>query len=388
MNSTIDVAIVGAGPAGLSAAIECRRRGLSHIVLDKGTLVDSIRRFPVHMVFFTTPELLEIGDMPLVTPHEKPTRLEALKYYRRVAEHFDLELHLYEKVDDVRRENGSFQLSTTPRLGGPRTYEASNVVVATGYYDNPNMLNVPGEDLPKVSHYYHEAHVYFGLEVAIVGGANSAAETALELFRSGVKVTLIHREKELSTHIKYWVRPDIVNRVSSGRRSKRFSKRKWKRFFPTSSDSRKRAESASRFPTTSCWPSRATNRTTLSSSPWRSKSNPRTVSPHTIPRRWKPTFPASMWRVESPRDDRRTKSSSRTAASTASKSSNISRRRVRESWRRHCQMTFTTPSMTKCFVAFPATCAEWYWHTGSKTVTHRPSSSSYYAKWKHPFESD
>lgn len=211
--SNIDVAIVGAGPAGLSTAIECTRRGLSHVVLDKGTLVDSIRRFPVHMVFFTTPELLEIGDMPLVTPHEKPTRVEALKYYRRVAEHFGLALHPYEKVDDVRRENGSFQLSTTPRLGGPRTYEASNVVVATGYYDNPNMMSVPGEDLPKVSHYYHEAHPYFGQEVAVIGGANSAAETALELFRSGVKVTLIHREKELSSHIKYWVRPDIVNRV-------------------------------------------------------------------------------------------------------------------------------------------------------------------------------
>ena len=211
--SNIDVAIVGAGPAGLSTAIECTRRGLSHVVLDKGTLVDSIRRFPVHMVFFTTPELLEIGDMPLVTPHEKPTRVEALKYYRRVAEHFDLELHPYEKVDHVRRENGSFQLTTTPRLGGSRTYEASNVVVATGYYDNPNMMNVPGEDLPKVSHYYHESHPYFGLEVAVIGGANSAAETALELFRSGVKVTLIHREKELSSHIKYWVRPDIVNRV-------------------------------------------------------------------------------------------------------------------------------------------------------------------------------
>jgi thioredoxin reductase (NADPH) len=207
------VAIVGAGPAGLSTAIECTRRGLTHVVLDKGTVVDSIRRFPVHMVFFTTPELLEIGGMPLVTPHEKPTRVEALKYYRRVAEHFDLELRLYEKVEEVRRENGSFLLSTTPRLGEPRTYEASNVVVATGYYDNPNMMNVPGEDLPKVSHYYHEAHPYFGLEVAVIGGANSAAETALELFRSGVNVTLIHREKELSSHIKYWVRPDIVNRV-------------------------------------------------------------------------------------------------------------------------------------------------------------------------------
>lgn len=209
----VNVAVVGAGPAGLSAAIQCARQGLSHVVLDKGALVDSIRRFPVHMVFFTTPELLEIGDMPLVTPHEKPTRIEALKYYRRVAAYYDLNLHLYEKVDSVLPENGSFRLGTTSRLGDARTYEADNVVVATGYYDNPNLMNVPGEDLPKVSHYYHEAHPYFGLEVAVVGGANSAAETALELFRSGAKVTLIHREKELSTHIKYWVRPDIVNRV-------------------------------------------------------------------------------------------------------------------------------------------------------------------------------
>ncbi len=209
----VNVAVVGAGPAGLSAAIQCVRQGLSHVVLDKGALVDSIRRFPVHMVFFTTPELLEIGDMPLVTPHEKPTRIEALKYYRRVAAYYDLNLHLYEKVDSVLRKNGSFRLGTTSRLGDARAYEADNVVVATGYYDNPNLMNVPGEDLPKVSHYYHEAHPYFGLEVAVVGGANSAAETALELFRSGAKVTLIHREKELSSHIKYWVRPDIVNRV-------------------------------------------------------------------------------------------------------------------------------------------------------------------------------
>jgi thioredoxin reductase (NADPH) len=209
----LDVAIVGGGPAGLAAAIECTKRDLSHVVLDKGSVVDSIRRFPVHMVFFTTPDLLEIGNLPLVTPNEKPTRVEALKYYRRVAEHFKLSLRLYEKVERVNRENGTFQLRTTPRLGPERTYEAKNVVVATGYYDNPNMLDVPGEDLPKVSHYYHEAHPYFGMEVAVVGGANSAAETALELFRSGVRVTLIHREEELSTHIKYWVRPDILNRI-------------------------------------------------------------------------------------------------------------------------------------------------------------------------------
>ena len=209
----LDVAIVGGGPAGLSAAIECTKLGLSHAVLDKGSVVDSIRRFPVHMVFFTTPELLEIGNLPLVTPNEKPTRFEALKYYRRVAEHFQLSLRLYEKVEEVSRENGTFHLRTTPRLGPERTYEAKNVVVATGYYDNPNMLDIPGEDLPKVSHYYHEAHPYFGTEVAVLGGANSAAETALELYRSGVRVTLIHREKELSTHIKYWVRPDILNRI-------------------------------------------------------------------------------------------------------------------------------------------------------------------------------
>jgi thioredoxin reductase (NADPH) len=211
--SPLDVAVIGAGPAGLATAIECTRQDLSYAVLDKGILVDSIRRFPVNMVFFTTPELLEIGDIPLVTPHEKPTRIEALKYYRRVAEHYQLSLHFYETVDGVQREKETFVLHTTPRTGPPRTYRAENVVVATGYYDNPNLLGVPGEELPKVSHYYREAHPYFGMDVAVIGGANSAAETALELFRSGVRVTLIHREKALSTHIKYWVRPDILNRV-------------------------------------------------------------------------------------------------------------------------------------------------------------------------------
>lgn len=211
--TTLDVAVIGAGPAGLATAIECRRHDLSYAVLDKGTLVDSIRRFPINMAFFTTPELLEIGDMPLVTPHEKPTRIEALKYYRRVTEHYQLCLHPYEAVDGVERNKDAFVLHTRPRIGPPRTYRAENVVVATGYYDNPNLLGIPGEELPKVSHYYREAHLYFGMDVAVIGGANSAAETALELFRSGVQVTLIHRKETLSTHIKYWVRPDILNRI-------------------------------------------------------------------------------------------------------------------------------------------------------------------------------
>ena len=209
----LDVIIVGGGPAGLSASIECKNRELSHLVIEKGSVVESLRRFPVNMIYFTTPDLLEIGDLPLVTSREKPTRLEALKYYRRAAERYDLPLNLYERVEEIGRENGHFHVRTTPRVGGARSYRSRNVIVATGYYDNPNLLGIPGEDLPKVSHYYQEAHPYYQMEVAVIGGANSGAEAALDLYRSGAKVTLIHRDAELSTHIKYWVRPDIGNRI-------------------------------------------------------------------------------------------------------------------------------------------------------------------------------
>jgi thioredoxin reductase (NADPH) len=215
----LDVAIVGGGPAGLATAIACEKRGLSSVVVEKGSLVDAIRRFPVNMVFFTTPDLLEIGDVPLTTSREKPTRFEALKYYRRVAELYRVPTRLYERVLEVKRVNGHFELSSRferEREREPEPIAARNVVVATGYYDNPNRLHVPGEDSNKVAHYYTEAHPYFGLEVAVIGGANSAAECALDLFRSGVKVTLVHRGKELSTHIKYWVRPDILNRIGRG----------------------------------------------------------------------------------------------------------------------------------------------------------------------------
>jgi thioredoxin reductase (NADPH) len=215
----LDVAIIGGGPAGLATAIECGRKGLSHTVLEKGALVDSIRRFPINMVYFTTPELLEIGELPLTCAAEKPTRLESLKYYRRVAAHYEIPLRLYERVRAVGPVTGGFELETSYELGQPGTpppVRARRLVVACGYYDNPNPLGVPGEDLPKVSHYFTESHPYFGLDVAIVGGANSAAESALELFRSGVSVTLIHRGRALSTHIKYWVRPDILNRIERG----------------------------------------------------------------------------------------------------------------------------------------------------------------------------
>ena len=214
--SDLDVLIIGGGPAGLAASIECKEKGLSHLVIEKGSIVESLRKFPTNMVYLTTPDLLEVGDRPLVTSREKPSRLEALKYYRRVAERYRLPLNLYERVEEVARQNGLFRVRTTPRVGEAQSYRAPNVIVATGYYDNPNLLGVPGEDLPKVSHYYREAHPYYQMEVAVIGGANSAAETALDLFRSGVKVTLIHRETELSSHIKYWVRPDIDNRIKRG----------------------------------------------------------------------------------------------------------------------------------------------------------------------------
>jgi thioredoxin reductase (NADPH) len=215
-----DVLIVGAGPAGLAAAIAAQREGFSHLVLDKGGLVDGVYRFPRNMVFFTTPELLEIGGLPFVTPFEKPTRMEALRYYRRVADTFKLAVAFDEDVVGVRREpagtSHTFVLDVRSRGGGARTRRARAVVLATGYYGQPNLLGVPGEDLPHVSHYYSEPHPYYRRPVVVVGGKNSAAEAALDLHRAGARVTLVHREAALGDSIKYWVKPDIENRIAEG----------------------------------------------------------------------------------------------------------------------------------------------------------------------------
>lgn len=211
VSNLYDAIVIGAGPTGLAAALEARKLGLGYLVLEKGCVTNSIFRFPTHMVFFTTPELLEIGNLPMVCEREKPTRLEALKYYRRVVQNSRINVHQYEPVEQLSRRGGQFQVRTAAD-----SYGARNVVIATGYYDTPNMLGIPGEDLSHVSHYYTEAHPYFGRDVVVVGGQNSAAEAALELFRAGARVTLVHRRETLGQSLKYWVRPDIENRIERG----------------------------------------------------------------------------------------------------------------------------------------------------------------------------
>jgi thioredoxin reductase (NADPH) len=218
--SVRDVLIVGAGPSGLATAIAAKQRGLDYVVVEKGVLVDSIFRFPMHMVFFTTPELLEIGGLPLVSPYDKPTRLESLRYYRRVVDSYGLQISFHEQVTAIEREDDVFVVTTNKRVR-----EAKAVVLAIGYYDLPNYLGVPGEELPHVSHYYTDAHPYYRQRVVIVGGKNSAAEAALELFRGGAQVTLVHRHPALGESIKYWVRPDIENRIKEGSVAARFSTR-------------------------------------------------------------------------------------------------------------------------------------------------------------------
>lgn len=206
-----DVVVVGAGPTGLACGIELKQLGVSTILIDKGCVVNSIYNYPTHMVFFTTPELLEIGGLPMTSLNEKPGRTEALKYYRRAAEHYHLDVHQYERVLKIEGGDRDFLVRTSKT-----EYSARKIVLATGYYDLPNMLEVPGEQLDKVIHYYKEPHPYFNHDVLVVGAKNSAAIAALELHWTGARVTLLHRGDWISDRVKYWIKPNIENRIKSG----------------------------------------------------------------------------------------------------------------------------------------------------------------------------
>ena len=212
----VDLLVVGAGPTGLACAIEAQRAGFSALLVDKGCLCNSLFHYPANMTFFTTPELLEIGNMPFSSPNQKPNRNEALEYYRKVAEHYALNVRQYENVEQVDGRDGNFTVHTADRFGRMSQYRARKLVVATGYYDLPNYLGIPDEDLSKVKHYYHEPHPFYGLEVLVIGGKNSAAIAALDLWRHGANVTLVHRGPEMHRHVKYWILPDINNRIKNG----------------------------------------------------------------------------------------------------------------------------------------------------------------------------
>jgi len=207
----IDVLIIGAGPIGLAAGIAASKNELSYLIVEKGVLVNSLYHYPDRMTFFSTSEKLEIGDVPFVSHNPKPTRQEALEYYRRVALKFDLNINLYEKINSIDKREYGFEVATSRGV-----HHCRNIVLGTGFYDLPNKLEVPGEDLPKVLHYYNDPHPYFKQKVAVVGAQNSAIDAALECYRKGAEVTLIHRGPEVGKRVKYWVRPDIVNRIEEG----------------------------------------------------------------------------------------------------------------------------------------------------------------------------
>ncbi|MEK7832042.1 MAG: YpdA family putative bacillithiol disulfide reductase [Acidobacteriota bacterium] len=212
-----DVIVIGGGPTGLACAIETQRAGFSHLVIEKGCVVNSLFNYPTQLVFFTTPELLEIGDLPFVCEREKPNRQEALKYYRRVVDTYKLRVNQYERVLKVSGADGNFLVETEMVMTGERReFRSKKIVIAIGYFDQPNFIGIPGEDLPKVSHYYKDAHPFYDRDVAIIGAANSAAIAALDLYRHGARVTIIHRQATLRPTIKYWILPDIENRIKNG----------------------------------------------------------------------------------------------------------------------------------------------------------------------------
>jgi thioredoxin reductase (NADPH) len=210
-----DLLVVGAGPTGMACAIEAQKAGLRAVMVDKGCICNSLFHYPSHMTFFTTPELLEIGGIPFPSPNPKPNRNEALQYYRHVAAYYKLDIRQYHRVDRVTGEDGNFTVHLVDRFGRAGALRARKLAVAIGYYDRPNYLHIPGESLSKVHHYYFDPHPYFGMDVLVIGGKNSAAIAALELWRSGARVTLVHRDAEMHQHVKYWIRPDIENRIKN-----------------------------------------------------------------------------------------------------------------------------------------------------------------------------
>ncbi|SFS38959.1 YpdA family putative bacillithiol disulfide reductase [Sphingobacterium wenxiniae] len=211
MQNHFDILIIGGGPIGLACGIEAQKAGLSHIILEKGCLVNSLYNYPINMTFFSSSERLEIGDTPFVTTLPKPKRAEALEYYRRIDQKFQLNTRLFEEVLSVEKENGYFTVQSSKGQ-----YTAAHVIVATGFYDIPMPLNIPGEDLPKVSHYYKDPHFYANQHVVVVGASNSSVDAALETFRKGAKVTMVVRGPEIGPRVKYWVKPDIENRIACG----------------------------------------------------------------------------------------------------------------------------------------------------------------------------
>jgi len=220
--NTLDVVIVGAGPAGLAAAIAATKAGLTYQVIEKGALVNSLLHYPTEMVFFTTPELMEIGGLPFVSPNDKPSRMEALRYYRRATDTYDLSIAFDQKVEEIAPEGDTFVVRARHARGHESAWRGRTIVLASGAYDFPNLMGVAGEDLPHVSHYYTAPHPFYRKQVVIVGGKNSAAEAALDLYRAGAHVTIVHRRAALGDSIKYWVKPDIENRIKEGSVAARF----------------------------------------------------------------------------------------------------------------------------------------------------------------------
>ncbi|MFD0862718.1 YpdA family putative bacillithiol disulfide reductase [Sungkyunkwania multivorans] len=206
-----DLIIVGGGPIGIACALEAKKKGLSHLIIEKGCIANSLYNYPLNMQFFSTSEKLEIDDIPFISKEAKPKRNEALEYYRRIVTSNELNIHLFEKVEAITKVLDTFEVVTSKS-----EYKAKNIVIATGFYDLPNLINVPGEELPKVSHYYKDPHYFAKQKLAVIGASNSAVDAALECYRKGAEVTMVIRGPEIGKRVKYWVRPDILNRIEEG----------------------------------------------------------------------------------------------------------------------------------------------------------------------------